>query len=94
MSVITELDGRVIWFWPEGIRHWASTSRTKPEIIIESYLPLQLPHLRMIGDWGYVTGIDMGLFATAELAFEAKRRIECEMFMCRKTCWQAAVGGE
>lgn len=71
--VITELDGRVTWLWSEGIRYWTVTSRIKPVIVIEDC------HLRMVGDWGYVKGVDMGTFATSEMALEAKRRIEREM---------------
>ncbi|TEB13387.1 hypothetical protein Pmgp_00281 [Pelotomaculum propionicicum] len=73
MIIITELDGRVIWMWPELIRHWASTSRIPAAVIVENC------HVRMVGDWGYVKGVDMGTFATVEMALEAKRRIELEM---------------
>lgn len=72
-EVVAELDGWVIWLWPGLIRFWASTSRIKAVIVIENC------HVRMVGDWGYVKGIDMGTFATNEMAIEAKRSIEREM---------------
>jgi hypothetical protein len=36
-------------------------------------------HVCMVGDWGYVKGVDMGTFATAEMALEAKERIKREV---------------
>lgn len=72
-QVVTELDGWVTWLWPGLIRQWASTSRIKPAIVQEGC------RLRMVGDWGYVKGVDMGTFTTPEMATEAKRRIEQEM---------------
>ena len=70
MNIITELDGWVIWLWPGLIRYWAATSKIEVVIVIEGC------HLRMVGDWGYVKGIDMGTFATPEMALEAKGRIK------------------
>lgn len=68
-QVIQQLEGEYIWFWPELVKQWERESSIGTHFIV-------VPHneffgVKMTGRWGLVTGVDMGIFATSDLAIRA-----------------------
>jgi hypothetical protein len=68
--IIADLDGGIRWLWPQSISFWSQRSQTQAIVKVEGC------HVRLVGDWGTVTGVDIGTFATPGMAAEAKGRIE------------------
>ena len=67
---IQDLDSGIRWLWPQSISFWSKRSQTQAIVKVENC------QVRLVGDWGTVTGIDLGTFATPGMAAEAKERIE------------------
>lgn len=68
--IIQNLDGGIRWLWPQSIEFWSLRSQVQAVVKVENC------QVRLVGDWGTVTGVDMGTFATPGMAAEAKGRIE------------------
>ena len=68
--IIQNLDSGIRWLWPQSISFWSQRSQTQVIVKVENC------HIRLVGDWGTVTGLDVGTFATPGMAAEAKGRIE------------------
>ena len=68
--VIRSLEGDCIWFWPELIKQWRRESEVVPSINVEPHY--EVYRVVMIGRWGRVSGVLLGVFASRDLAIQAQ----------------------